>query len=78
MGSSCSGRRGIRTPGALRHGGFQDRCNRPLYHPSECGMRLAYREHTTALLRFAGAKVRKKFQVSGFKLKVFCVLPSFF
>ena len=30
----CGGR-GIRTPGASRHDGFQDRCNRPLYHPSK-------------------------------------------
>ena len=29
------GERGIRTPGASQHGGFQDRCNRPLYHLSE-------------------------------------------
>ena len=30
------GERGIRTPGASQHGGFQDRCNRPLYHLSKC------------------------------------------
>ncbi len=29
------GERGIRTPGTSRYGGFQDRCNRPLYHLSE-------------------------------------------
>ncbi len=28
------GKGGIRTPGASQHGGFQDRCNRPLYHLS--------------------------------------------
>ena len=28
------GERGIRTPGASQHDGFQDRCNRPLYHLS--------------------------------------------
>ena len=28
------GERGIRTPGASQHAGFQDRCNRPLYHLS--------------------------------------------
>lgn len=28
------GERGIRTPGALQHAGFQDRCIRPLYHLS--------------------------------------------
>ena len=32
--SRC-GKRGIRTPGASQHAGFQDRCNRPLYHLSE-------------------------------------------
>ena len=30
----CGGERGIRTPGASQHDGFQDRCNRPLYHLS--------------------------------------------
>ena len=30
----CCGERGIRTPGASQHDGFQDRCNRPLYHLS--------------------------------------------
>ena len=29
------GKGGIRTPGASQHGGFQDRCNRPLYHLSK-------------------------------------------
>lgn len=28
------GKGGIRTPGALQHAGFQDRCIRPLYHLS--------------------------------------------
>ena len=31
---SVGGERGIRTPGASQHDGFQDRCNRPLYHLS--------------------------------------------
>ena len=31
----CGGKGGIRTPGASQHGGFQDRCNRPLYHLSK-------------------------------------------
>ena len=31
------GERGIRTPGASQHDGFQDRCNRPLYHLSIVG-----------------------------------------
>ncbi len=29
------GERGIRTPGTSRYAGFQDRCNRPLYHLSK-------------------------------------------
>lgn len=29
------GKGGIRTPGTLQYGGFQDRCNRPLYHLSK-------------------------------------------
>ena len=33
LGVFC-GERGIRTPGASQHDGFQDRCNRPLYHLS--------------------------------------------
>ena len=32
---SFRGKGGIRTPGASQHGGFQDRCNRPLYHLSK-------------------------------------------
>ena len=35
------GERGIRTPGASQHDGFQDRCNRPLYHLSFCLSRQA-------------------------------------
>ena len=31
------GERGIRTPGTSRYDGFQDRCNRPLYHLSKFG-----------------------------------------
>ena len=34
-GCLLCGERGIRTPGASQHAGFQDRCNRPLYHLSE-------------------------------------------
>ena len=33
------GKGGIRTPGASQHGGFQDRCNRPLYHLSSASSR---------------------------------------
>ena len=32
------GERGIRTPGTSRYDGFQDRCNRPLYHLSKFGL----------------------------------------
>ena len=31
---ALGGERGIRTPGTSRYDGFQDRCNRPLYHLS--------------------------------------------
>lgn len=34
---ASGGERGIRTPGASQHDGFQDRCNRPLYHLSFVG-----------------------------------------
>ncbi len=34
---ASGGERGIRTPGASQHDGFQDRCNRPLYHLSIVG-----------------------------------------
>ena len=34
---TSGGERGIRTPGASQHDGFQDRCNRPLYHLSFVG-----------------------------------------
>ena len=47
-----SGERGIRTPGASQHDGFQDRCNRPLYHLSSA--RIASK---------AGAKVQKKLKI---------------
>ena len=42
-----SGERGIRTPGTSQCDGFQDRCNRPLYHLSNA-----------RLVQKAGAKVR--------------------
>ena len=45
-----SGKRGIRTPGASRLAGFQDRCNRPLYHLSS--------SEQTSLNRFA-ARIRR-------------------
>jgi hypothetical protein len=34
----CGGRGGIRTHGCFHIGGFQDRCNRPLCHPSAIGV----------------------------------------
>ena len=36
------GKGGIRTPGASQHGGFQDRCNRPLYHLSSAYCRCSF------------------------------------
>ena len=36
------GERGIRTPGASQHGGFQDRCNRPLYHLSNLSLWIGF------------------------------------
>ena len=50
------GERGIRTPGTSRYDGFQDRCNRPLYH-------LSLRKNLSALdernggFCFVGAKI---------------------
>ena len=38
-GHAIGGRGGIRTHGWLPIAGFQDRCNRPLCHPSEAGRR---------------------------------------
>ena len=49
------GERGIRTPGASQHDGFQDRCNRPLYHLSSASIFLK-----------AGAKVMLKIEISKF------------
>ena len=37
LSEDSSGERGIRTPGTFRYDGFQDRCNRPLYHLSKFG-----------------------------------------
>ena len=39
--SDFRGERGIRTPGASQHAGFQDRCIRPLYHLSFSFRKLA-------------------------------------
>ena len=46
------GERGIRTPGTSRYDGFQDRCNRPLYHLSIKGTV----KHSCFLVK-SGAKV---------------------
>ena len=56
---SC-GERGIRTPGTSRYDGFQDRCNRPLYHLSKFG------RMTIAWFSQAGAKVRLFFDSTKF------------
>ena len=40
--SLLCGKGGIRTPGASQHGGFQDRCNRPLYHLSSALCRCSF------------------------------------
>ena len=45
------GERGIRTPGASQHGGFQDRCNRPLYHLSNGDYHFAFREQMVVPLK---------------------------
>ena len=39
---ACCGKGGIRTPGASQHGGFQDRCNRPLYHLSNACVEVSF------------------------------------
>ena len=50
------GERGIRTPGTSRYDGFQDRCNRPLYHLSNgCDV--------LALFLNASAKVHNSFEI---------------
>ena len=46
------GERGIRTPGASQHGGFQDRCNRPLYHLSIVIIECAFYFFLKALQRY--------------------------
>ena len=57
------GERGIRTPGASQHGGFQDRCNRPLYHLSFVRDKL---------------RVSKRVQRYGFIFNLARFLPFFF
>lgn len=51
-----SGERGIRTPGTSRYDGFQDRCNRPLYHLSNgCDIPASFLN--------VGAKVHNSFEI---------------
>ena len=57
------GERGIRTPGASQHGGFQDRCNRPLYHLSLRCFCFAFRVWLTSVLK-SGAKVQSFFEIA--------------
>ena len=65
----CSGERGIRTPGTFRYAGFQDRCNRPLYHLS-CTFR-AKVAHLTLLGKFTCAALCC-FPKSDAKIGSFC------
>ena len=67
---SC-GERGIRTPGASQHDGFQDRCNRPLYHLSE-------RLVLTAFGLKSGAKVIYFFGMCKFLWIFFIQTGNFF
>ena len=60
------GERGIRTPGASQHAGFQDRCNRPLYHLSE-----------KALFPNAVQRYNKKRKVKRQMRKIICSLSIF-
>ena len=48
----CCGERGIRTPGTSRYDGFQDRCNRPLYHLSLVMDYVAYHFSSAKVLLF--------------------------
>ena len=67
-GPKNSGRGGIRTPGTLRHAGFQDRCIRPLCHPSGCVvLRIFYRSRprgagSRAFLSLA-LRIRKRWRL---------------
>ena len=64
-----SGERGIRTPGASQHDGFQDRCNRPLYHLSF--------EGTTALCLNCGCKGNYFFSFHQIFCNIFFISPHF-
>ena len=69
---SNGGRGGIRTHGASPHAGFQDRCNRPLCHPSQKSplssqnraVRLVFiREACTPLKEFMIGRVFDRFSL---------------
>jgi hypothetical protein len=51
---------GIRTPGGLPHGGFQNRCLRPLGHSSECGSQAPVLAPFTAPRQRAGSPQRRR------------------
>ena len=61
-----SGERGIRTPGASQHDGFQDRCNRPLYHLS-----LLLRKQALVLKRCKGMAFFRNCQNYGTQIQGF-------
>ena len=62
------GKGGIRTPGASQHGGFQDRCNRPLYHLSKllCQEGFVFESDAKVLLFFEYAKTFVYFLIKRF------------
>ena len=60
------GERGIRTPGASQHDGFQDRCNRPLYHLS-----LLLRKQALVLKRCKGMAFFRNCQNYGTQIQGF-------
>ena len=80
------GKGGIRTPGASQHGGFQDRCNRPLYHLSSalcrCSFSKAMQRYRyflkhASLFPFFFQKKCKKIDFSSF-FGHFTLFPSYF
>ena len=60
------GERGIRTPGASQHGGFQDRCNRPLYHLSKAIRISPCFQGKEVLFSFSCAKVTPFLEITNF------------
>ena len=65
------GERGIRTPGASQHAGFQDRCIRPLYH-------LSFSFRKTGFGLKADAKVMPFFGITKFFRYFFSILPNIY